>query len=244
MNKLTIKRKLKQNVIFRSARFLKHYYKFMKLNDDRFNLSFNNCWPILDEWSADHGFDRHYIYHTSWAARIIANNPPQLHIDIASDLSFSTLISAFTRVDYYDYRKLDLELDGINIGVADLLELPFESNSIKSVSCMHVIEHIGLGRYGEPIDPTGDIKAISELIRILAPKGRLFFVVPIGKSRIEFNAHRIYDKAQIFTLFSKLNILDFTLIPDSGKDGGLVKNPPESLLSKQVTACGCFLFEK
>ena len=46
------------------------------------------------------------------------------------------------------------------------------------------------------------------------------------------------------TFFSKLNILDFTLIPDSGKDGGLVKNPPESLLSKQVTACGCFLFEK
>ena len=109
---------------------------------------------------------------------------------------------------------------------------------------MHVIEHIGLGRYGDPIDPTGDIKAISELIRILAPKGRLFFVVPIGKSRIEFNAHRIYDKAQILTLFSKLNILDFTLIPDCGKDGGLVKNPPESLLSKQVTACGCFLFEK
>ena len=109
---------------------------------------------------------------------------------------------------------------------------------------MHVIEHIGLGRYGEKIDPMGDIKAISELIRILAPGGKLFFVVPIGKSRIEFNAHRIYDKEQVITYFSILKLLDFTLIPDSGKDGGLVKNPPELLLSKQDTACGCFLFEK
>ena len=152
---------IKQSFIFRGLRFVKHYYKFMLLNDNRFNLSFNNCWPILNEWSTDHGFDRHYVYHTSWAARIIANNPPQLHIDIASDLRFSTLISAFTRVEYYDYRKLDLELGNLKIGVADLLELPFKSNSIKSISCMHVIEHIGLGRYGDPIDTTQTITRIS-----------------------------------------------------------------------------------
>jgi len=244
VNKVSLKNIIKRNIIFRSARFIKHYYKFMKLNDNRFKLLFNNCLPILNEWSDNHGFDRHYVYHTSWAARIIANNPPQLHIDIASDLKFSSIISAFTRVDYYDYRKLDLHLEGLNIHFADILDLPFESNSIISISCMHVVEHIGLGRYGERIDPTGDLKSIKELIRVLAKGGKLFFVVPIGEKRIEFNAHRVYNSEDIISYFSDLKLLDFSLIPDSGKDGGLVKNPSESLLRKQITACGCFLFEK
>jgi hypothetical protein len=65
---------------------------------------------------------------------------------------------------------------------------------------MHVIEHIGLGRYGEALDPDGDLKAIRELVRVLAAGGNLLVVVPVGRPRIQFNAHRIYDYVE-FRLF-------------------------------------------
>jgi hypothetical protein len=45
---------------------------------------------------------------------------------------------------------------------------------------MHVVEHVGLGRYGDPIDANGDAQAIKELKCVLWPGGVLYFVVPTG----------------------------------------------------------------
>ena len=112
---------------------------------------------------------------------------------------------------------------------------------------MHTVEHIGLGRYGDPLDYNGDIKAIKELSRVLKKNGDLLFVTPIGATpRIEFNAHRIYTKEQIIKYFEENNLYlhEFTLIPEDEKDGGLVINPTEELLQKQKYACGCFWFKK
>ncbi len=47
-------------------------------------------------------------------------------------------------------------------------------------SCMHTIEHIGLGRYGDPLDAVGDQTALSELQRVVAPGGSLLIVVPVA----------------------------------------------------------------
>jgi len=110
---------------------------------------------------------------------------------------------------------------------------------------MHTVEHVGLGRYGDQLDPDGDLKAIKELVRVLASGGNLFFVVPIGrKPKIMFNAHRIYTTEQILQYFPQLELKEFTLIPEASKDGGLVVNPSKNLLAKQKYGCGCFLFTK
>ena len=85
----------------------------------------------------------------------------------------------------------------------------------------------------------------SELKRVLSPGGTLLFVVPLGReSVICFNAHRIYDKQQVLTLFNDMELVDFTLIPENGKDGGLVSNPSDELLNRQFYGCGCFWFKK
>lgn len=112
---------------------------------------------------------------------------------------------------------------------------------------MHTVEHIGLGRYGDQIYYDGDIKAMSELARVLAVGGNLFFVVPVGnKSIIQFNAHRIFTKGQVIKYFINLwfDLKEFSLIPENEADGGLVHDPSIELLNKQKYACGCFLFTK
>ena len=230
---------------FKYLRFIKHYFQFKKLNDGRFSISRNHTKIEINDWGNDHGFDSHYVYHTAWAARILYIEKPKKHIDISSDVRFSSLISTFVKTEYFDIRKLKIGLSNLNTGVADLVNLPFKSESISSLSCMHVVEHCGLGKYGDVVDPLADLKAINELIRVLKHDGKLYFVVPLAsKPRINFNAHRVYSHGQIIEYFSKLQLIEFTLIPDTSKYGSLVTNPSKFILDKQNYACGCFLFKK
>jgi hypothetical protein len=210
----------------------------------RFALSWEDRYPCLDDKTSTTPFDRHYIYHTAWAARVLAQTKPAEHVDISSTLYFSTLVSAFVPIRFYDYRPADLHLTQLTSDAADLTALPFTDASISSLSCMHVIEHIGLGRYGDPLDPEGDLKAFRELHRVLAVGGDLLVVVPVGIPRVCFNAHRIYDSAHVIASFPGCRLIEMALIPDNSDDGHLVANPDPRLLAKQRYGCGCFWFRK
>lgn len=239
------KRKIEKNL---NANFKDQYNQLLhleKATTKRFTIDESDFFPCLYDNTTATGFDRHYVYHPAWAARIIKKNNPGKHIDISSTLHFCGILSAFIPVDFYDYRPADLHLSDLNSLHGDLMNLPFESDSVESISCMHTIEHVGLGRYGDPMDYDGDIKAINELKRVLAPDGSLFFVVPMGgKSQICFNAHRIYTKELVLNLFSDLELKEFAFIPEDGKDGGLIIDPAQQLLSTQHCGCGCFWFTK
>jgi SAM-dependent methyltransferase len=175
---------------------------------------------------------------------IVAQTRPAQHVDISSTLHFCSIVSAFVNVRFYDYRPADLQLSGLTSQHADLTALPFPSASIASLSCLHVVEHIGLGRYGDPLDPNGDVKAIDELQRVLAPGGTLLFVVPVGKPRIQFNAHRIYSYDQLRSLFAGLKLKACALVPDDPSAGGLLNDPPPQLFDEQRYGCGCFWFQR
>lgn len=200
--------------------------------------------PMLTDKTSITPFEPHYTYHPAWAARVIAKTNPKKHIDISSTVSFCTIVSAFIPFEFYDYRPANIKLNNLECRHADLTNLHFESNSIDSLSCMHTIEHIGLGRYGDSIDYDGDLKAINELKRVLSPNGNLLIVTPIGKAKIEFNAHRIYSYQQIISYFSGFELVEFSLVPDNYEEKGLIIHATEEQANMQSWGCGCFWFKK
>jgi SAM-dependent methyltransferase len=106
---------------------------------------------------------------------------------------------------------------------------------------MHVVEHIGLGRYGDPINAKGSEIAILELKRILKRGGLLYFVVPVGRQRTVFHAHRIFSPKYILEFFADCTLEEFSLIDDAG---AFAENIPLEVGENQDYGCGCFLIRK
>ncbi len=234
-----------RKLIFSIPNYLSFFADIIRYQEknNKLPIKIRNIYPQIHDKTKFTGFDRHYIYHPAWAARILKETKPDFHFDISSSLHFCSIISAFIPVKFYDFRPAQLNLSNLSSEHADLVNLPFESNSIKSLSCMHTIEHIGLGRYGDPIDPNGDLKSISELKRVLAINGNLLFVVPVGKPKIMYNAHRIYSYDKIMEYFKGFKLLDFSLVPDD-KKLGFINNATKEMADRQNYGCGCFWFKK
>ena len=224
----------------RIRRFYQHKTRFYSSKTGRFKIDQDN--PYLLDSTATTEFDAHYLYHVAWACRKVKQISPQRHIDISSSLNFCTTVSAFIPTEFYDYRPAQINLNNLSCNQMNLLNLTFEANSIESLSCMHVVEHVGLGRYGDPIDYNGDLKAVQEISRVVRSNGHLLFVVPVaGTPALEFNAHRIYSYSQIIQMFAEFDILEHALVTDQGD---FLLNPDLSSYAVQKYGCGCFWFRK
>jgi hypothetical protein len=237
-----------KNIFIRFPRKMARFFevlaernRFSAQNDGRFTVNWKDLYPCLADKLPATPFDQHYTYHPAWAARILAKTHPTSHTDFSSILWFGTMISAFIPVKFYDYRPANLTLSNWSGGFADLCKLDIESNSLASVSCMHTVEHIGLGRYGDALDPLGDVKACAELVRITQPGGDILFVTPVGSPRIEYNAHRVYSFELVEKLFEGCALQSFSLVPDTG---GFIEEANPELVALQQYGCGCFWFKK
>lgn len=129
---------------------------------------------------------------------------------------FVAHLLCFREVEYVDLRPLPTNVNGLKFNQGSLLALPYESGELESVSSLHVIEHIGLGRYGDPIDHQGWRKACRELQRVLRPGGHLYTSMPIGFERLEFDGHRVFDPQTIVKVFDESTLTDFACVDDSG----------------------------
>jgi SAM-dependent methyltransferase len=219
----------------------KEFQHLSELSAPRFSVEWKDRLPCLDDKTATTSFEPHYTYHPAWAVRVLASLRPSVHVDISSSLSFCTMLSGFVPVEFYDLRPAQISLAGLTCRRGDLAGLPFPDNSVESLSCMHVVEHIGLGRYGDPLNPDGDLKAMAELKRVLAPDGSLLFVTPVGKPRVRFNAHRIYSYKQVLSYFLGLKLEQFALVDD---DGEFSVDADPAYADQQEWGCGCWWFKK
>ena len=201
-------------------------------------------WAILNEDTDTTNFDTHYLYHVAWAIRKVAAAKPLKHIDFSSSVNFCTTVSAICETEFYDFRPAPIILEGLACLKADLTQLDMADDTLDSVSCMHVVEHVGLARYGDTLDACGDLQAIKELKRIIRPGGALYFVVPTGIPGIYFNAHRVYAAQSILGYFEdQFDLEEFYFIPGPIELAPML-NPDLAETRKYDYGCGCYLFRK
>jgi hypothetical protein len=222
------------------ARYVADWRRYARLpGAERIDLS--NTYPQVHDRTGTSQVDAHYFYVNGWAMRRVIASAPRFHIDVASQTIFSNLLAAAIPTTFVDYRPLHATMRGMQSVGGNLLALPFASASVHSLSCLHVIEHIGLGRYGDPLDPAGTMKAMAELARVLAPGGNLFIATPVGAPRLCFNAHRLYAPEQICAMVADLDLIEFSGIDDSGHYAEYVK--PARLAGSKY-ACGLYWFRR
>jgi SAM-dependent methyltransferase len=195
-------------------KFLKDLRMYHKMpGAKKFDFRWVN--PFINDKYSSAGDTGQYFYQDIWAFRRIQKTRPNWHVDVGSRMIFVGMLTTITRVTFIDVRTIQCDLTNFETKIGDITNLPYPDNSIPSLSCLHVAEHIGLGRYGDKLDPKGTEKAVAELIRVLAPDGNLFFSVPVAKEeRVYFNSHRLYSISTILKMFSSLDIVEL-----SGIDG-------------------------
>lgn len=149
-----------------------------------------------------------YFYQDAWAFERIVAARPSRHVDVGSHHKYVALLSKVVPVTMVDVRPLALPMDSIRFLPGSILKMPFEDRSVGSLSSLCVIEHIGLGRYGDALDRQGTEKALAELMRVLAPGGDLYLSLPLDvENRVYFNAHRAFEERYFEQLVAPYEIL-------------------------------------
>lgn len=200
-----------------------------------------DSYPCLTDRLPVTPFDPHYFYQGNWLARRLAEAKPHLHVDIGSSVLTIGVLSAHVPTIFVDYRPLVVQQSGLSCVAADICRLPFSDQSVSSLSCLHVVEHVGLGRYGDPLDADGARKAIQELQRVIDRGGHLYLTTPIGRERVCFNAHRVFAPATIVSWFSQMTLIRFSYVSD---DGSLIENIAPSDVPRLEYGCGFFEFRR
>lgn len=177
-----------------------------------------DLYPCMLEWNSYAGdASGHYFHQDLWMARQIFATGAKSHVDIGSRVDgFVAHVASFASVTYVDVRPLP-QVPGISSQVGTITALPYPDHSIESLSCLHVIEHIGLGRYGDPIDHRGHERALAELRRVVAPGGHLYLSAPLGIPRTYFNSHRVFSPAWFRAAVAGFEIVAMAAVNDRGE---------------------------
>lgn len=222
--------------------------KRQKDNDTTFSIA--TLYPILtDKYEQGGVMSGHYFHQDLYIARLINLANPKKHLDIGSRTDgFVAHVASFREIELIDIRDIESKVKNIVFRKADLMELPPDLvNYCDSISSLHAIEHFGLGRYNDPIDYWGYLKAINNITKILKEGGYFYFSVPIGPQRIEFNAHRVFSVKYLIDLLSNdFNIKSFSYVNDKGdffEDAELTNDNIQSNFGCQH-GCGIFTLIK
>lgn len=187
----------------------------------------------------------HYFLQDIWAARQVYRHRPERHVDVGSRVDgFVANVCTFCpEVTYVDIRPMATEVPGLTSVAGSVCGLPFVDRSLHSLSCLHVLEHIGLGRYGDPVDPDGWKRGLAELQRVLAPGGQLLIGTPCGRERLVFHAHRVFDPRTVVAELGELELEAFAYIED-GQSIGWVETADLNAMALLDYGCGLFRFRR
>lgn len=205
-------------------------------------------YPILGNWAESSGSGTgHYFHQDLLVASYIYEAKPMRHIDIGSRIDgFVAHVAVFREIEVIDIRRMGVSPYRIRFLQVDLMK----SNSslfecCDSLSCLHAIEHFGLGRYGDPVDPNGHLKGFANLITMLKPGGKMYISFPIGQPKIEFNAHRVFCPSDILSWpgSERLDLINLDFVDDLG-EVHMRSTVDQAMRANLKYGCGIYTFNK
>lgn len=203
--------------------------------------------PILDDKFKSAGtMSGHYFHQDLHVARRIFKSAPSKHVDIGSRVDgFIAHVAVFREIEVFDIRKNNKKVQNIAFRQQDLMALTEDMRDYcDSISSLHAIEHFGLGRYGDPVDFFGHLKAITNIHSMLKKGGTFYFSTPIGGQRIEFNGQRVFSVAYLLDILNeKFEIIHFSFVDDHGEFNEHVELSDKQIKNNFLCNNGCGVFE-
>ena len=210
---------------------------------------------LLDKYMSAGSVDGHYFLQDIYVASKILECNPANHYDIGSrvDGFIAHLLTGFKEeqsITMLDIRPLPVNIPKLNFIQTDATLLSeIEDESIYSLSSLHAVEHFGLGRYGDKIEPGACFTAMKAMQRVMANGGYLYFSVPIGTENATiFNAHRMFTPKTILDIFDHMELLEFSYIHDYKITTITGVDAKASIYGSKLQIhdydCGIFIFRK
>lgn len=240
---LLLKKKIRN--IYGRILFYKNKRQYISLNEgDDFRIKKEYIFPIYNECFEKAGtVDEHYFLQDIYFARKIIHENPHMHYDIGSRIDgfIGHLLGGGIEVTLLDIRPFDIQVDGLAFIKTDATELKeIADNSLTSLSSLHAIEHFGLGRYGDIVDPYAWVKALKSVQEKIAVGGYFYLGLPVGKEdRVCFNAHRIFKPGTIVEQLNKMQLCSYAYIHDYKIIKADINDEVEGDFD-----CGLFVFKK
>jgi hypothetical protein len=241
-------------IFFRSVKrfplFYKEYLLFKKQLKGGTTILIKPC---LGDFNEEGGAtDTEYFWQDLIVAQLIFKNQPNNHVDIGSRVDgFVSHVAAYRDIEVMDIRPLKRSIPGVRFIQADLMDetslYSKKDGYCDSLSCLHALEHFGLGRYGDPVDALGYEKGFVNMAKLLKKEGVFYLSIPIGKNRVEFNANRVFDPRTILELaeINDLSLKSITTISNFGDIDDIKVNTKSILkLSEKNYCLGLFIFSK
>nr|WP_300816400.1 DUF268 domain-containing protein [uncultured Acetatifactor sp.] len=214
---------------------------------ESFAVNENDVWPIVKDKFAKAGTISSYFWQDLWAACLIHANQPKEHYDIGSRLDgfIAHVLSFGIPVNMIDIRPFPVDIQNLKTIVADATDMKqFEDNSIESLSALCSLEHFGLGRYGDPIDPEACFKCFESIQKKIKKGGKLYLSVPIGKERLQFNAHRIFFAKTIVENFYNMKLIEYSCAFNGKLEREAEIDKYDNDIQSRGQRFGLFYFEK
>ena len=206
--------------------------------------------PCLHDWYEEGGEtkDEYFLQDLLVAIKVFEANPER-HVDIGSRVDgFVAHVASFRQIEVFDVRPITTQIPNVVFKQADFLKpLEGKKDYCDSLSCLHALEHFGLGRYGDPVVSEGFVHGFVNMSALLRLGGTFYLSVPIGISRVEFNANRVFDPRIIVKLAVEnfFNLSNLTIIRQNGKIESFVFDEDKfSKLACQRYSLGIFTFVK
>jgi len=201
---------------FKSIPFYIHDFIYIKTKSEK-SFPVEATFPCLNDKYDNAGkLDRHYFFQDIYVSRKIFESNPINHIDVGSRIDgFIAQLSIFRKLTIIDIRPMEVNIPNVEFIQGNICNNEFNITNAESVSCLHTLEHIGLGRYNDPLGTELWKIALNNIWSLVKPEGVLYLSVPIGKQKIMFNAHRVYNTTTIINELNNAKLIEFAYIGDT-----------------------------